>query len=201
MEKRLKILMCAKRLFAKKGYDATSMDEVSRCANANKALIYYHFKSKENMYSTILLESISSILKNIEAQIGEINNPKKDLKIYVNAFYSQAVEDEAFFRILMREIASDGVHLSNEVMETFLKVLGILERIVRNGVEKNIFKEKDAKVVHFLILGTISFYLCSSTLRNKMAGSFSDRKELLKDIDDVPQQLYEIILRGLRNDV
>lgn len=201
MEKRVEILKCAKKLFAKKGYDATSMDEISRCADANKALIYYHFKNKENLYSTILLDSIYSIYNNIKNRVDNMNDPKSSLKIYIDSFYIQAIKDEAFFRVLMREIASDGAHLSNKVLEIFLKILDILERIMENGVKTNIFEKKDTKVVHFLIVGTISFYLCSNMLRSKMVKDFSGKEELLKDIEDVPQQLYEIIVRGLRSDV
>lgn len=201
MEKRVEILKCAKKLFAKKGYDATSMDEISKCADANKALIYYHFKNKENLYSTILLDSIYSIYNNIKNRVDNMNDPKNSLKIYIYAFYIQAIKDEAFFRVLMREIASDGAHLSNKVLEIFLKILDILKRIMENGVKTNIFEKKDTKVVHFLIVGTISFYLCSNILRSKMVKDFSGKEELLKDIEDVPQQLYEIIVRGLRSDV
>ncbi len=201
MEKREAILSCAKRLFARKGYDATSMDEVSKCADVNKALIYYHFKSKENLYSTILLHSISSIHDSIKARMDEISNPEEGLKIYIDAFYMEAIKNNAFFRILMREVASDGVHLSKKVLETFLGVLDILKEIIESGVEKGVFGERDTKVVHFLIVGTISFYLCSGELRKKIINDFLDREELLKDIGDVSQQLYEIIVRGLKSDV
>lgn len=201
MEKREAILSCAKRLFARKGYDATTMDEVSKCADVNKALIYYHFKSKENLYSTILLHSISSIHDSIKARIDDIASPEIGLKVYIDAFYMEAVKNNAFFRILMREVASDGAHLSKEVLETFLMVLDILKGIIESGVEKGIFDERDTKVIHFLIVGTISFYLCSSELRKKMSEDFLDREELLKDIGDVSQQLYEIIVRGLKSDV
>ncbi len=201
MEKRIAILRCAKRLFAKKGYDATSMDEISKCADANKALIYYHFKNKENLYSKILLDSICSIHDSIKSQIDEIDDPENGLKIYIDAFYAQAVKDETFFRILMREIASDGSHLTGEVLGVFLKVLGMLEGIIKKGVDRGIFCEKDAKIVHFLIVGTISFYQCSKALRKKLVGDFQDKEALLKDMGDVSQQLYEIIVRGLKSDV
>lgn len=201
MSKKETILECAKRLFAKNGYDGTAMEEVSKCADANKALIYYHFKNKETLYSTILFSSISSIYNSIKKQIDNVRDPEKGLKIYIDTFYLQAVKDEAFFRILMREVASDGKHLAKDVLDMFLKVLGILEGLIKAGVDKGVFCEKDAKVVHFLIVGTISFYQCSKVLRREIVEGFPDKAGLLKDIGDISQQLYEIILRGLRSDV
>jgi len=60
-----KILKTSEELFAKKGYDATSVDEISRKAGITKSLIYYYFKSKKEILETLfnLLEKDSLALK------------------------------------------------------------------------------------------------------------------------------------------
>ena len=45
-----KILLIAERLFAQNGYDGTSVQDIAREAEVNKALIYYHFKKCEFYY-------------------------------------------------------------------------------------------------------------------------------------------------------
>ena len=44
----------AKKLFAQKGYDATSMDEIALQNNVPKSLIYYHFKNKEDLLQAVI---------------------------------------------------------------------------------------------------------------------------------------------------
>ena len=52
-----KILGVAEKLFSKKGFDATGVEEIANVAGVNKALIYYHFKNKEALLDA-LSESI-----------------------------------------------------------------------------------------------------------------------------------------------
>jgi AcrR family transcriptional regulator len=54
-----RILQAAERLFAEKGFDATSVGSIARAAGVNKALIYYYFESKDALLAA-LFESVSA---------------------------------------------------------------------------------------------------------------------------------------------
>lgn len=54
IETRERILNASIHLFSKKGFDATRVDDIAKAANVNKALIYYYFKSKEDIMDTII---------------------------------------------------------------------------------------------------------------------------------------------------
>jgi len=60
MEAKDRIVMAATRLFSRKGYDATSVNEIAREANVTKALIYYYFKGKEDILDYL----VQSLMKN-----------------------------------------------------------------------------------------------------------------------------------------
>jgi len=51
---REKILKVATKLFARKGFDGARVDEIAQKAGVNKALIYYYFKSKEEILEEIM---------------------------------------------------------------------------------------------------------------------------------------------------
>lgn len=51
---REKILKVATKLFARKGFDGARVDEIAKKAGVNKALIYYYFKSKEEILEEIM---------------------------------------------------------------------------------------------------------------------------------------------------
>ncbi|MCX7820531.1 MAG: TetR/AcrR family transcriptional regulator, partial [Brevinematales bacterium] len=61
-----RILDAAIKLFAEKGFDATSVDEIAKCAEINKAMIYYYFSSKEELLSSIIRKSINEFTSIIE---------------------------------------------------------------------------------------------------------------------------------------
>ena len=54
-----RILTIAERLFSEKGFDATSVDSIARKAKVNKALIYYHFKDKNDIISSLFASYFS----------------------------------------------------------------------------------------------------------------------------------------------
>ncbi len=199
MEKKKVILKQAKKLFAKNGYEGTTMDEIASKSNANKALIYYHFKSKENLYSCILKDSVNAIYDYLINKRDESDNPLEALKIYIEAFFVRAKKDETFIRIVMRERASDGIHMSDEIMEKFLQILTILDGIIAKGVETGVFIKRDVKIVHCVVIGAISYYLSGFSMRKRLLKKISQNESLLKDVDDVPFEIYEIILKGLKS--
>lgn len=64
IEAKERIVHAAIQLFSKKGFDATSVTEIAQSANVTKALIYYYFKSKEEILDHLvhsLLDRITSI--------------------------------------------------------------------------------------------------------------------------------------------
>ena len=60
MDARERIIKAATQLFSQKGYDVTRVSDIATAADVNKALIYYYFKSKED----ILDYMVHSLLNN-----------------------------------------------------------------------------------------------------------------------------------------
>ena len=51
----------ARKLFFERGYDSTSMDEVSRQAGVSKATVYAHFESKENLLLQLIEDEVAAL--------------------------------------------------------------------------------------------------------------------------------------------
>ena len=63
-DSKTRILQAAERLFAERGFDATSVDEIARTAQVNKALIYYYYRDKGDL----ILSLFTGILEELDAQ-------------------------------------------------------------------------------------------------------------------------------------
>ena len=57
-EKRQKILDNAAKLFAQKGYENVSLEEIAAKLKLNKASLYHYFKSKDEMFFLIQMQAI-----------------------------------------------------------------------------------------------------------------------------------------------
>ncbi|MDT5179648.1 MAG: hypothetical protein QOJ95_3846, partial [Mycobacterium sp.] len=52
-ERRQQLIEIAKSLFAERGYDATSIEEIAQRANVSKPVVYEHFGGKEGLYAVV----------------------------------------------------------------------------------------------------------------------------------------------------
>lgn len=67
MGKKKNLIETAVRLFAEQGYDGTTTLQISREAGVTEPLIYYHFKGKEELFTSILNDAFDEYLRRLEA--------------------------------------------------------------------------------------------------------------------------------------
>jgi AcrR family transcriptional regulator len=65
-----KILESAKKLFSNYGYSAVSMSEIAKEVKITKAALYYHFKSKKEIYLEVMQKSFEALLEKLKKPIG-----------------------------------------------------------------------------------------------------------------------------------
>jgi TetR/AcrR family transcriptional regulator len=70
------ILQAAVRLFARKGYEATSTREIVEAAGVTKPMIYYYFKNKEGLYEAVLTRFLSQFSARLRAVVEEPREPR-----------------------------------------------------------------------------------------------------------------------------
>ncbi|MEW6264507.1 MAG: TetR/AcrR family transcriptional regulator [Thermodesulfobacteriota bacterium] len=73
---RRRILAAAEKIFSTRGFDATSVDRIARTAGVNKALIYYHFKNKNDLILKLFESIIEEVAVHVESQtdVGPSDN-------------------------------------------------------------------------------------------------------------------------------
>ena len=77
-----KILKTSELLFAKKGYDATSVEEITKRANITKSLVYYYFRSKKEILKTLFSSFEAELLDVKQKAFGVLfsEDEEKDYK-------------------------------------------------------------------------------------------------------------------------
>jgi len=105
---RRRILRVAQRLFADGGYDGVSVGELARAARVNRAMLYYYFKDKRDLYRrtiTNVLELIPALWERDDLKTGA---PAERLDRYVAALWEALAENRDALPMIMRELASGG---------------------------------------------------------------------------------------------
>lgn len=70
---KMKILTVAENIFSAKGYDATSIQDISNAAGVNKALIYYHFKNKQDIIDSLFTQHLNEMFQMLGTPKEHIN--------------------------------------------------------------------------------------------------------------------------------
>jgi AcrR family transcriptional regulator len=105
------ILSAAKALFETSGIQQTTMDDIARKADCSKSTIYIYFKSKDEIYNSILLESMVMLRERFRAAAAEnagfeesyfsicraLTEFQRDYPLYFNGILGEISVDEADF--------------------------------------------------------------------------------------------------------
>ncbi|MBD3318212.1 MAG: TetR family transcriptional regulator [Chitinivibrionales bacterium] len=129
---RRKILRTALEQFGTKGYHTTSIEAIAKAAGISKGLIYNHFKGKEQLLEAILVGSIDEMVE-MFASLFEADNPRKQLKLFIDAMFDFALREQQFWRLYWSLMSQPKVPegIQGHVAEKLRGILDSVQRVFR----------------------------------------------------------------------
>jgi len=152
--------------FAARGFAGAGVDRIARRAGVNKAMIYYHFKSKARLYSDIVRGMFAAIAARTSAVASSPLSPGDKINGFIEAIVAEAGARPYMPPIMMREAAEGGRHLDPAILRTILGVFGSLRTILDEGASTRVFKHVDPVLMYFTLVGPIVMYLASAPVRS-----------------------------------
>ncbi|GHF00792.1 MULTISPECIES: TetR/AcrR family transcriptional regulator [Amycolatopsis] len=101
-ERRQQLLDVARKLFAEKGFDGTSIEEIAHRANVSKPVVYEHFGGKEGIYAVVVDRETQSLLDRMVSTLHG-GHPRAMLEQAASALLAYVEESHDGFRILVRD--------------------------------------------------------------------------------------------------
>ena len=159
MDARQKILSSATRLFSAQGYASTSLAQVAKEAQVSKALIFWHFASKDDLFRRALTDSLApysiDVLEALSG-LGEFEQIGKLIDVYFE-FVSENVYS---VRFLLSLVVREEKNL-DDVLDRTTALFGIyrnlLADILQTGREKGVFRTNvSAQADAALIMATLN---------------------------------------------
>jgi AcrR family transcriptional regulator len=156
---REEILTAATRMFIQQGYHGLAMRQISEAIGVSKAALYYYFKDKEELFLAILNASLNEI----EAAIDKIGTGStssgEKIRMFVEYVLSQPAEQRAIIRLGSQEMSQ----LSTSSRKKFDKLyhekfIGKLTAIFQSGMDNGEFRQLDASVATWSLLGIMYPY-------------------------------------------
>src|SRR5438874_7643768 len=134
------LLRAGAELFAECGFDGATAELIAKRAGATKAMINYHFRSKQALYEAILLATFTEITSRLEAVRTAGGTAPHQLRAFIEAFARAAGDNPAFPAMMVREALSGGAHLPEPALPRIVGVLGVVRSIVEQGIAEGSFR-------------------------------------------------------------
>ena len=164
-----RVFAAAAAEFAAKGYAGANVDRIARAAKLNKAMIYYHFKSKAALYREILRDMFDAVRTRVAEVAASDASPEDKIRAYVAAIATEAEARPHFPPIWLREIAEGAAHVDAVTLGYVRDVLAALGGIIAEGVRAGRFQPAHPLLVQGGIIAPLMFFLATGPLRDKIA--------------------------------
>ena len=164
-----RILLAAAAEFAARGYAGARVDRIARRARVNKAMLYYHFGSKQALYRTLLRRTFAEAGARLAAVADGDEPPDAQIDLLIAGVAAFIRDHEYFPAIMLRELAEGGAHLDRDTLAALASVPRAVAAIVERGVARKAFRPVHPLVAHFSIVAPIAVFLAGAPIRRELA--------------------------------
>lgn len=147
-----RIFNTAIKVFADKGYDNASIEEITAIAGVAKGSLYYHFSKKEDIFDTLIEEGIKLLKNSIEIKIANCTTSLEKIKAIILIQVKVTVKYEEFLNVVFSQMWGED-EKSKKCRNVVFEYVDIIKEIVRQGIENGEFYEGDLDAISSAIFG------------------------------------------------
>ena len=168
-----KIFEASMKLFAEKGYDATSVEEITATVGVAKGTLYYHFSSKEEIYNFLLEEGTKLLINNIDVKVSKLNNSIDKLRSIALLQLRVITKYQNLITIYLSQVW--GSDQRNQKCQKYINdYISKINEIVEDGIKKGELKEGNSEI----IASEIFAFTCAGFMYKIKSDKQIDVKEL-----------------------
>jgi len=142
------ILDAAEELFAKQGFDSTTIKQIGAAAKANPALIYYYFGSKDTLYRAVLRRLFEWLIGAAARRIEPGLPPDRAVRTLIGFQAERLRERPTLPRMLAREmIDPHAEHAAEHIGQLAGSVFRVVCQLIEQGQRSGLFRaDLDARL-------------------------------------------------------
>lgn len=178
------ILAAAENVFTKNGYALATMDDIAEAAQFSKATLYRYFKSKQEMFMEIILNTFDEVYKNsIKIQEKDMGSSEKlrELIYYILGYYHRKknlsrifiMEHSAMKKLFKIDVSKQGWHSNHhpqvpQVLRKKMKeIFDVMVTIVEEGIRSGEFRDMNPKETCYILGALLRGFHFKGPVREK----------------------------------
>ena len=195
--KREKILESAYQQFLHYGYSKTTMNEIAGALSMSKALLYYYFPDKSQLYIAVTRKLATDYLKILEDNLGKISDLKEAFVFQIDTHHNFIVTNYNFFdfiRLNEQSLPDTIWEVVEQIRKTEMELLG--NAIKAEAAKGNIKVVENPGEIVDLLLDALQGVRVGAMGHKK---TIFPKKEHLDEIHEKRLLLVDIFIRGLKH--
>ena len=152
------MLEVATRLFAERGFNAVSMEEIAEEVGVTKPMLYAYFDSKEGLYLACIQRAGEPLLEAIRGAIDPAEAPESQLWAGLEAFFGFIDEHRALWSALFVEASARGGAAAAQLAKVRDEIIGELTQLLaRTATGSGVAPELKAEIEFqsFALMGAV----------------------------------------------
>lgn len=157
--KRDEILYEAGKLFRRKGFNGTSMQDIASEVGILKGSIYYYFNSKDEIFREVLNKGISPVLKKAELTKSKNLPPAEKLRELIKNHINYIMDNNYSLVLFFQEKENISASQTKHYVESRNKYEKIFKDVLSDGIKLGVFPPVNVSLTVFAILGMCNWII------------------------------------------
>lgn len=176
-DSRSAILRAALREFGQEGFGGARTEHIAEAADVNIAMLFYHFKNKEQLYGAVLEEVVAGLAKAVMPALQSNLPPAEKLLAYISAHFDYVAQSPVRPCLVQREMMRSGrsgsPHIRRLAKLYFAPVQRKFNHMVEEGISSGEFRNVDIENLIYSAVAVINSYFTSRPVIEVLSGSNS----------------------------
>jgi AcrR family transcriptional regulator len=153
-QRKIQLLDVGRTLFAERGFDATSVEEIAHRADVSKPVVYAHFGGKDGLYAAVVAREMTRLHEMVTSPLSGGGHPRDMLERAAQAFLEYVEQSSDGFRILVR---GSGVGSATGTLTTLLgEVAAHVEGILGQEFRRRGYSDAVAPIYAQMLVGMVA---------------------------------------------
>lgn len=174
--RRDEILSAAEGLFSKNGFFKTSMAEIAESAQFAMGTLYKFFKSKEDIYISLVESKVEEMLQQLEAAVQNTQPAEDKIREVIRVKLAFADQNRDFFRIYVSEWSgfewTVKSAFGDRVWKWYLAQIDLVANLIKEGIKRGEFRNVNPKdtslALHGMLNSTIYVWILQASPKESL---------------------------------
>ncbi|MDK8345705.1 TetR/AcrR family transcriptional regulator [Brevibacterium sp. UMB1308A] len=124
-QRRSQLLSVSTEVFARQGYHATSMDNIALEAGVSKPILYQHFESKHELFTTIMDSAIEELAERLTTTLETVDSREERVHQSFYGYFEFVKENRSAFIVMSRTSSelSDARTRWSRAVDTYVEII------------------------------------------------------------------------------